>query len=123
MPSAGQIAKGECGACVSNIESGDFDAAVMGLTAGSSYAYIQLVIMIPEGASVEIGGVRIFKQECGSFYEYDEQGNIIEAVSGNKLKEAVYETGKATQSIGIDSALVNHTYNKKNQLEKSTHAF
>lgn len=123
MPSVGQIAKGESGASVSNIESGDFDAAVIGVTAGSSYSYIQLVITIPEGASVEIGGVRIFKQECGAFYEYDEQGNITEAVSGNKSKEATYDAGKATQTIGVDSALVNHEYNDKKQLTKSTHAY
>ena len=111
------------GARIDNVVSGDFDVAVMGVTAKTSYSYIQLVIAIPEGASVEVGGIRVFKQECGAFYEYDEQGNITEAVSGNKSKEVVYDAGKATQTIGVDSALVNHEYNDKNQLTKSTHAY
>lgn len=111
------------GARIDNVVSGDFDVAVMGATAETSYSYIQLVIAIPEGASVEVGGIRVFKQECGAFYEYDEQGNITEAVSGNKSKEVTYDSGKATQTIDTDSTLVNHEYNDKNQLTKSTHAY
>lgn len=111
------------GARIDNVVSGDFDVAVMGVTAETSYSYIQLVIAIPEGASVEVGGIRVFKQECGAFYEYDDQGNITEVVSGNKSKEVVYDAGKATQTIGVDSALVNHEYNDKNQLTKSIHAY
>lgn len=111
------------GARIDNVVSGNFDVAVMGATAETSYSYIKLVITIPEGASVEIGGVRIFKQECGAFYEYDEQGNITEAVSGNKSKELTYDSGKATQTVDTDSALVNHEYNDKKQLVKSTHAY
>ena len=74
---------------ISNLPSGDFNIAILGVCASSSYSRIELVVDLPDDDAVmEIGGVRIVKRECGAFYDYDAQGNVIETVVGHKSKTA-----------------------------------
>ena len=108
---------------IANPHTGDVDVAIVGSTAKSSYAYIELSVDIPEGATVMIEKVKLLKKECGAFYKYDNRGNVIEAVAGNRSGTATYEAGKITESIAENSAIVNNKYNEKNQLVSSTHAY
>lgn len=124
LTDGGPMTGGEASSSIVNVESGDFDVAIVGVTAPKSYTHFKLVINLPEGAAMEIGGIRIIKQECGAFYTYDNQGNVTEAVAGNKSKNVEYDTNRATQSIGVDSSLINHTYDEETKkLSKSTHAY
>ena len=123
MPVIGVLPKDLSSTTLGCISSNDFDVAIAGVTASESYSYIKLEITLPEGAAMEIGGIKIIKQECGTFYSYDEYGNLNHTSIGNKSSSAVYDSNIVSETLSVDSAIVNYEYNNKNQITKKKHSY
>lgn len=99
-----------------------FDVYVLGLTAEKSYDYIRLWIDV-RNASIEVGGIQILKKGFGSFYTYDENGNLTHTLSDSGTTDTEYDSNNnPTTSIDKDSSKTQTTINK-NRLVKTLSAY
>lgn len=75
--------------------------------------------------SFEIGGIRLYKQDFGSFYEYDENTNNLTLMSrcGENAKISYGSSNKISKMTGFDSTIFNFEYNDQGYPLKSTSAY
>ncbi|MDE7263687.1 MAG: hypothetical protein K2N64_03385, partial [Anaeroplasmataceae bacterium] len=102
----------------------NFDMMTLGVMALKSYSMITLTITLTGNAEIEIGGIQLLKKDFGSFYQYDENGNVTGTESGKGTVSNVYNSrGLQTSSVGKDSTLYNYEYDDKGNLNRATTAF
>ncbi len=101
----------------------NFDMMTLGVSAIKSYSTITLTITLTGNAEIEIGGIQLLKKDFGSFYEYDEKGNVTGSESGKGSVLNVYEAGFQTRSVGKESAMYDYEYDSKGNMTSAKTAF
>lgn len=102
----------------------NFDMMTLGVSAIKSYSKITLTIALTGNASIEIGGIQILKKDFGTFYKYDNKGNMTNSNSGKGTVSNDYNSkGLQTRSVGKDSAMYDYEYDDKGNMTTAKTAF
>ena len=103
---------------------GIFDLITLGNKVKNSFDFIELEIIIKGQASIEIGGIKIFEKELGSFYEYDNSGNPIDIMNGPSNTNLSYADDNLPKKlIGSDSTVVEYEYDDYGNLISAKTAY
>lgn len=106
-------------------KDGNFECMALGVSCRNSFTYIDLYIYIKGDAAIEIGGIQIYMQDFGSFYNYDSNGNLTE-MGKNILSATVQYNGTSTrpqQLTGINSQRYTFEYTEKGNPQKAVNAY
>ena len=92
----------------------NFDLMTLGVSATKTFDSIELSILFSGNASIEIGGIQVFKKAFGAFYAYDKSGNPKDISSGSIGVQVKHNTNNFPESVtGPEGAATNYYYNKE----------
>ena len=103
---------------------GDFDLLTLGMNVSKTYTYLDLEIIIQGEASIELSEIKVIKKDFGAFYQYDDEGNLLDIASGGGSTGIEYnEANLPKKVISSDSSFGKYEYNDNNLLTKYTTAY
>ncbi len=92
----------------------NFDLMTLGISATKTFDSIELSILFSGKASIEIGGIQVFKKAFGAFYAYDKFGNPKDISSGSIGVQVKHNSNNFPESvIGPEGAATKYYYNKE----------
>lgn len=94
-------------------------AIVLSNEAINCHSSIDLEIVLENKCELTIGDIILFKNDLGTFYEYDESGNLTSVQEGILSKSISYENNIPTETIGENSENSEYEFNHRNQLVKA----
>ena len=96
-----------------------FDLVFLNFKTNSTYRSITLTFYVYGEASVILGGIKVNKQELGSFYEYDENNNPILSNNNGNTSNLSYNTNNLPSlSINSNASIYQYEYDEFNNLKK-----
>lgn len=93
---------------------GNFDLMTLGVSATKTFDSIELSVLFAGNASIEIGGIQVFKKAFGAFYAYDKSGNPKDISSGSIGVQVKHNANNFPESVtGPEGAATKYYYNKE----------
>ncbi len=95
----------------------NFDLMTLGVSATKTFDSIELSVLFAGKASIEIGGIQVFKKAFGAFYAYDKYGNPKDISSGSIGVQVKHNSNNFPESItGPEGAATKYYYNKEGNI-------
>ena len=92
----------------------NFDLMTLGVSATKTFDSIELSVLFAGNASIEIGGIQVFKKAFGAFYAYDKSGNSKDISSGSIGVQVKHNANNFPESVaGPEGAATKYYYNKE----------
>ena len=96
-----------------NIDA-NFDLMTLGVSAEKTFDSIELSVLFTGNASIEIGGIQVFKKAFGAFYAYDKSGNPKDISSGSIGVQVKHNSNNFPESVaGPEGVATKYYYNKE----------
>lgn len=92
----------------------NFDLMTLGVSAEKTFDSIELSVLFSGNASIEIGGIQVFKKAFGAFYAYDKSGNPKDISSGSIGVQVKHNSNNFPESVaGPEGVATKYYYNKE----------
>ena len=97
---------------------GNYELLAVGISAKSSYSYIEIELTLVGEVDLRIKDVYLFNKNLGSFYTYDKANNLIDSL-GKKSETKEYNSDNlVTKNIDETGALNEYSYDSLGHLLK-----
>ena len=103
----------------------NFEFISLGANCKKTESSARFIISMCGDSSFELGSIKLFRQDFGTFFEYDENTNNMTLVSkaGENAKMSYGSDNKLKKMSGFDSTIYNFEYNEDGYPTKSTSAY
>lgn len=107
------------------ITDDNFELIILGANCKKTEPTASFIIEMYGDSSFELGGIKVLRQDFGTFFEYDENTNNMTLVSkaGENAKMSYGSDNKLKKMSGFDSTIYNFEYNEDGYPTKSTSAY
>ena len=109
---------------IKDISSADFDFVYLGFTASKSFKKVKIEIKIYGTTSIEVGELKLIHRKFGSFYEYDQKGNLTSRGSGSYSESYSYNSkNELISSMSSNSSLIGITYDDNGNVKTTYNSY
>ena len=109
---------------IKDISSADFDFVYLGFTASKSFKKVKIEIKIYGNTSIEVGELKLIHRKFGSFYEYDQKGNLTSRGSGSYSESYSYNSkNELISSMSSNSSLIGITYDDNGNVKTTYNSY
>ncbi len=107
------------------IADDNFELIILGANCKKTEPTASFIIEMYGDSSFELGGIKVLRQDFGTFFEYDENTNNMTLVSkaGENAKMSYDSDNKLKKMSSFDSTIYNFEYNEDGYPTKSTSAY
>lgn len=107
------------------VADANYELIMLGANCTKTESEAKFEFTLKGNVSFEIGGIRLYKQDFGTFYQYDENTSNMTLMSkcGENAKISYDTTNNITKVTGFDSTIYNFEYNDQGYPLKSTSAY
>ena len=109
---------------IKDTSSADFDFVYLGFTASKSFKKVKIEIKIYGTTSIEVGELKLIHTKFGSFYEYDQKGNLTSRGSGSYSESYSYNSkNELISSMSSNSSLIGITYDDNGNVKTTYNSY
>lgn len=103
----------------------NFKPIVLGVNCGNTVSSLALWIRLEGDVEFELGGIKLYKKDCGTFYNYNKESNFLTSIyaKGEATKIEYDDKNNAKRIDGGDSSVNTFEYDSENYLTKTTSAY